>query len=458
MSLLKRFLAAIIDLTIFSTLNLFFSWVLTQWGFWDGGSEFEVPLWLAFFCCILIPTFFFERTLGERWLNMRFMASGFGSVRIRVAAKYFILCTLVTFQLLGFIQPITDLLTSYSYIQIGWTVLLRLDIVLILSNWIVLIWTGGHSSGLDRIFGLELARSSGTRRPISELTIGYIFSVVMIIGIAGERRFNDFFNFRKVINKAEFVANEIRFPAEVFDAYTAPGQIYYQVGQTNLIVTNSDRTSFVSNEYLYQRQLQARVQDDLVYDARKREELCGQLIDYCNGMIDLQDTNALIMQTKIELVHIKYYAPWLADVSIWMYYFDDKAQAWGLYGGYSADSLNKYYIQTRKNCIDSICRFISSRMKIPMSDVLKAVDSKKGVDCLKNLPDGVRKDLDSLNLSSMLDKGLGHLQPIPFESVKGKEHLVFMYPMVMFDIFGTSFYDTQFIGAMALKNTLFQGF
>ena len=295
---------------------------------------------------------------------------------------------------------------------------------------------------MDRVLDIQFQSRSGAIKKLSALSMICFFTVFMMISIGLDRNFRDKFDFSNEISKFDISTNDIKFPVEVFDNYSYPDQIYYRVERTNRIVSNSDYSSFVDNQFRYQRQIEARIQDELIYDAPKRAELCGKLIDHCYGMVDLQDTNRLVMQTKIILINAKSYIPYVALVSYYIYYFDDKTEKLGLYGGYDADSLSAYYLQTQQNFVDFFSNYLSKKAGISTKIVADRFEKGDFADLFKQLPHNIR-DSFNLNISSLIDKRLLTIHPISFDSVKRKGFISMGYPEALFPIFSETMLSNQ---------------
>jgi hypothetical protein len=221
------------------------------------------------------------------------------------------------------------------------------------------------------------------------------------------------------------------------------------------MATPADENSFIENKYFYQRQIQANIKDEILPDPKRRAALCAELINYCYGILDLADSNALITQTKIELTHVKYFTPYFGMISYYNYYYDDKMNSLGLYGGFSSDSLNQSYLRIRQDIIDTFSSFISKATGQSPYAIKIYFKEGRAVEMLKGLPASVIIEMNKIDLTSVINKRLASLRPIPFDSTKPVKRLMFMYPVLVPQIFGDQFYETQFMGALFLKNNHF---
>jgi hypothetical protein len=454
--LLKRFLAALLDLIFFLGLIFSIDLISKRFGFWLGREDLPLPFILSFISCFIFSILFFSCTVGEKLLRIRYVSHGGSLLRIGLILKYFLLYSLFTLDISNFISFFGGVLDIYTYLHIPDLLVFRLNVAFIITNWIVLLISMGRYSVLDRVMGLRVDHGRPNYRRLTPLFIACVFIALVIFSMGVERKLRDMFNFERTARSVEMTGNEIRFPPEEFDRYTMPGQIHYRIERTNFIVTNSDINSFVFDEFLYQRQIDAQIQGDLLHDPRKREELCYKLINYCYRIIDLQDTNALVMQTKIELAHMEYYAPYVAVVSYFIYYFDDKAPNRGIYGGYNADSMNVYYRQTKRNCTDTLCKFLARRTGLSFNEILQLNAKGDWAAFYNGLPSEIRNEYESIDLESQIDKRLAAMHQIPFDSVRRTGNIVAAYPTAKYPIFGDAFYPTQFIGVMRFKNDLFR--
>lgn len=453
MLLVRRILAGLIDLILFIGSISLVTLLLIKFKIYYHPLDLSFQFIVAFVCCIIVPILIFSRTLGEKWMCVFYKDSGSKWLRINLIAKYFFLYSLATLNVATFLGFLSDFLDTYSYIHITVAFAFRFDLVILVSDFTVLALTLGKHTLLERIFGISVQYRSSGVRPISALLMTYIFAFFMIAGIGLDRKFNDLFDF-KSFKKTVNSLNQVNFPIDEFSNYAIPGNIYYRIKQTNMVVTKSDPISFVTNRLLYQRQIEVIVKDDLLYDSKKREDLCNMLINYCYDQIDLQVTNELVMQTKIMLVNIKYVAPFIGIVSRYDYYFDDKAQQYGFHGGYNPDSLNNYYLRSKKIFVDTVIRYLNQSTGIA-ANIISLKLKKNPAALFAKLPQATKLGLDSINLAPLIDNRLITMNPTSFDSVKPKRKLMFSYPVLVTDVFGPSFYDMNFIGAMISRNNLF---
>ncbi|HEY4875494.1 MAG TPA: hypothetical protein VIH86_07985, partial [Puia sp.] len=331
----------------------------------------------------------------------------------------------------------------------------RLNIILIILNGVVFFLSMGRYNLLDRIFGIRTVTIKMKSTELSFPFIANTFAALMIISMGVTTKFQDLFSFSTLIVKTQNTFTEIHFPVEAFDGCVNPHQINYRIEKTNLIITPSDPTSLIFNRLLLQRQLEARITDSLVTDPKKRAELCYDLIGYCQGIVSLIDTNNQIMQTKIVLVHMDYYAPYLAKESDYVYYFDDKKPEFGIHGGFPIDSLNIYYLQTRRNINDTIAKFLSSKTGRTFEEIQNIIRDGNVVKFIQTLTPNIQNELKSMNMLPTIDKRLWNISLVPFSKVKPLSTLVISFPTAMYQLFGNSFYETQFVGAAITKNNLF---
>ena len=456
MLILKRILGGLIDFAFFFVLALFNGWWLPKAGIISMRSDFSFPMFLTFLCAIILPVVIYSRTLGEFIVGLRYQAPSTKSIMRGLLIKYFLLYCLLSYTTINFFIFCNDLLETYTYITISTSLIIQVSAAFLITNTFVLLLTRGKNSLLDRLLNLQIKTKRTFVRQFPTMVAAYVFTVLMILGIGINIKLNDFFNVERMTDAANSVSNEIRFPVEEFDNYTLPGNTYYKVIKTDFLATPSDPNSLVSDEFLNQRLLQANIKDDLLYDSKKREELCAKLIEYCYGMVDFQNINSAVSQTKIELAHLKYYTPFLARATYFIYYYDDNAPQYGLNAGFNADSLNKYYLETRVNIIDSLSRYISKLTGITAENVKVIFARGNAMDLIKNLPKEKQEKINSMDLSSLIDKRLTTIRPMSADSVKAVQRLVFMYPILMQEIFTSQMYDPQFTGAMYLKNNAFQ--
>lgn len=449
--LLKRIAAGIIDISLFVGAVLLSDWFFYANRIGDFQSGIALPL--SFICVFALPIIVFTRTIGEVTMQIKYVGNPTPELKLKVFGKYLILYCLSTLEMINIGQMVKSFFESYTYLAIPLSLILRLYIVFTTTNFLFFIISFGKKSLLDVILKIDYDYNSFTLHTATYAP--YIFASLFIFSMGVERKVNDYFRISEFIAATGTISNNVHFPVDEFDRFTVPGQIYYRLSYTNIMATPADENSFIDNKYFYQRQIQADVKDDIVVDPKLRAALCAKLINYCYGIYDLADSNSLVTQTKIELTHVKYFTPYLGVISYYNYYYDDKMNTLGLYGGFSSDSLNRSYFRIRQDIIDTFSSFISKATGQSQYAIKTYFKEGRAAEMVKGLPSSITIEMNKIDFTSVLNKRLASLRPIPFDSTKPVKRLMFMYPALVPQIFGDQFYETQFMGAMFLKNNHF---
>jgi hypothetical protein len=276
---------------------------------------------------------------------------------------------------------------------------------------------------------------------------------VVVEGMIIDWKFHAFFPTKKILDYGNS-AMEINFPPELFDGYTAGGPIYGRVYLTDWLVTTADMKSFVQDKFLYQRQIEAQINDSLLNDPQKRYELCVKLLDYAYQIVQPPDTSRVVMQTKIELVYLRHITPFIAATRYFNYYYDDGSGKNFIDGGFEWDSLTRYYFQTQKNIRDSVAAIMSNGTGMSKDSAVFYMERHDTLQLARLMTPVVQNRFYSLDPGALIDPRILKMRPIAFDSVKPINRSMFASGYLQFEIFGDPFYDAQEIGAIGLRNSL----
>ena len=320
------------------------------------------------------------------------------------------------------------------------------------TNVIFFLLSWGRTTLFDKVFGIRYGVSGASKWYLSSLAAAYTFVLAMVVGIVFDWKFHSLFPTRRFIQLSSF--NEVKFPLDEFENWTVGGRVYYRLQLTDELVTTSDRNSFVQDKFLLQRQIEAQINDEEASEPKKRRELCEKLLRYCYGILSLHDTTSLIKQTKIELVYMRYFTPFVGVASYYIYYYDDTAGRNGIYGGFNWDLLTTYYIQTMRNVDDSLSRLVVKVTGMSRDSASYYIEHQDTVQLFGRMTQLMRDNWVFTDLGPLIDKRILTLKPIPFDSVKAVSNITYNGEYALFELFGSAFYDTQEIGTIWMRNRL----
>jgi RDD family len=450
--LLRRLGANLIDAIIFFAALFLASGLLARFTVPDGDFEVEFPILAGFLAAIALPIFCFSSTIGEKVFRLHPYQLRGRPIKGALLFKYMLAFACFTLKALDVPGFFKDLLSTYTIFNIREFFIWEVYAALVMTNAIFFVVNSGRFSLFDRMFGLSYASVPHRRWYFSAGFAVTIFLLMTIETMIIEWKFHGFFPTKRVIAYGNSMT-QIRFPPEGFDQYVVGGQIYCRIMSTDYLVTTSDVRTFIQDKYLLQRQIQVQINDSLVKSAAKRAELCSKLIDYSWQILSLLDTNSAVKQTKIELVNLQHLTPFIGITRSYIYYFDDTAGRYGLYGGFNWDTLTLYYIRTQKNIRDSLANAIASLNHISKDSAAFYLDQHDTSELHRLFTAAVVGRMMATNLGPLIDPRVFRLQPIPFDSVKPIGHTIFTLSYAMFPIFGNSFYDTQEVGTIGLRNS-----
>jgi len=451
--LLRRLGANFIDAIIFLSAVFLTSVLLSRVIVPDGDFEIEFPILAGFLAAIALPIFCFSSTIGEKVFRLHAYQVNGRSLKGALLFKYMVVFACFTLEAVNIADFFRDVLSSYTIFNIREFFILEVYAALMMTNLIFFVVNSGRFSLFDRLFGLSYAAVPRRRWHFSAGFALTIFLLTAIQTMIVEWKFHAFFPTKRVMAYGNSMT-QIRFSPEGFDGYVVGGQIFGRIQSTDYLVTTSDMRTFIQDKYLLQRQIQAQINDSLVKNPAKRAELCWKLIDYSWQILALRDTNSLVKQTKIELVNLQHLTPFIGISRSYIYYFDDTAGRYGVYGGFNWDTLTRYYFRTQKNFRDSLASAIASLTQISKDSAAFYLNHQDSSQLHRLFTPEVARRMMATDLAPLIDPRIFHPQPIPFDSVKPIGRVTFMTEYAMFQIFGNAFYDTQELGTIGLRNSL----
>jgi len=453
MHLLRRLGANAIDGLLFILVSLLTGLLCSWLNISDGDFEVVFPLFSGFAASILLPILLFSSTIGERILRLRpFQVNG-RSLKIALLLKYLVVygfVSLTAFNVIGFFR---DILATYTIFSISTFFMARLLAAAWLTQLLFYFVSLGHGSLVDRAFGIRYGPARRSRWYLSSGFAVTVFVLMMVEGMTLDWKFHNFFPTKRILAYGNSAA-QIQFPPEKFDEYVVNGRIYGRVYLTDMLVTTSDMNSFVQDKFMYQRQIEAQINDSLLNSPAKRYDLCVKLLDYTYGIVGLLDTNRLIKQTKIELVHLRYITPFIGIARYFNYYFDDTAGRYGIYGGFEWDTLTRYYIKTKMNIRDSLASIVSTVTGISKDSAVYYFEHQDTTQLARLITPKVENQWLSTELGPLIDRRVLTIRPIAFDSVKPIKDVKYSSGYLLFQIFGEPFYDTQEVGTIGMRNSL----
>lgn len=453
MYLLRRVGAATIDGLLFGVAMLLVGFLCSSLNVMDGEFEVGFPIFSGLLTSILLPILLFSSTIGEKIFRLRPIQVTGRSLKIGLLLKYLIVYSFLSFAILNTVDFFRDVLSTYTIFAVSEFFVIRLLAAVWLANIIFFIGSLGQCSLFDRVFRISYGPVGPRRWYLSAGFAVTVFVLIMVEGMIVDWKFHKFFPTKRIISYGNS-ATQINFSPEKFDAYTVNGLIYGRVYLTDMLVTTSDMNSFVQDKFLYQRQIEAQINDSLLINPKKRYELCVKLLEYVYGVMDLSDTNRIIKQTKIELVHMRHITPFIGIAQYFNYYFDDTVGRHGIYGGFDWDTLTIYYLKTKKNVNDSLASIISTAMGISKDSAGYYLEHHDSAQLARLITPKVQNQWFSIELGPLIDRRILTMRPIAFDSVKPIRRVNFASDYVQFEIFGGPFYDTQEIGTIGMRNSL----
>ncbi len=453
MYLLRRLGANLIDGLLF-VLTMVLTGLLCTWlDVIDGEFEVDFSIFSGLLAAIVLPVLVFSSTIGEKVFRLHAVSLSDRSLKIGLLLKYIVIYCFVSLTALNVCNFFRDILATYTIFPISEFFIIRVLSAVLITNAIFFLLSLGRCSLFDKVLGIRYGVIRSGKWYLSAAFAAGLFVLLMVQGMIIDWKIHNLLPTKKIIAYGNS-ATQIRLPPEDFDRYTVNGRIYCRVVSTDFLVTTSDWTSFVQDKFLYQRQIEAEINDSLMTNADMRHKLCEKMLNYCYGLVGLADTNRLITQTKIELVHMHYISPFIGVSQYFIYYFDDTASRYGLYGGFNWDTLNQYYIHTKRGLNDSLAGIISVATSISKDSAAFYLEHQDTLQLARLITPAVLNWWVLTEVGPLIDRRIQMIRPIQFDSVKSLMHVDFWYGYAKYPIFSGPFYDTQEIGAIGMRNSL----
>ena len=318
----------------------------------------------SFISVFMLPILVLGNTIGYKIMKIYYETN---IKKIDIFLKYFFVLLIYNCILLNSFFRIIDLINYYTILDLKYLISIRLFISIIVSSIIFFILSTGKKSFFDYIFRIRY-RNAKVLPLMTSLIYPFIFiSIFYFSGLIYYK-----YNINYLLNNfTHHFDSQKYFPIEEISEYS--NLITTTKQKTNDIVTFSEISSIISNCYLTQKRINVIINENTYNSIHKRKKLCEKLLYYSTLSEGFEAKN--IDQTQFNLKYCERLSFFLLKQSYFVYYYDNKKNYHGIYGGLNPDSLISYYNRINESYYDSYIDGISRYFHISKDTLITLIES-----------------------------------------------------------------------------------